>query len=317
MSDREYEQEESRTGRDLAALGLVVRGVREGRGISVPQASEATRIRGPHIEAIEEGRLEDLPGRVYARGFLRSYLSFLEAGDLWPEFDRLLPLEERSGLSQVMGSVRPPAKGFHRNSKWWLYVLLVLGLVVSVMLVWKSHSSVHVQEEAQPAISQTGEGVLPQVEQEVEVLKGGISIVEEIPTSEDRALMEAVEPLSDEALLPASGETSEDLEWLRELSVDVKAVEEARQEPVLTDVLVMDFTSACWVRVKEGEKILFQGTLKAGDSRTYQVKAATSVRFGNANAVNLSWRGEEHAPLAGRAAVLEVVFNPGEPLERR
>lgn len=318
MSDREYEQEVTGAVRDLSVLGLEVRRVREGREVSVAQASEATRIRIPHIEAIEEGRVEDLPGRVYARGFLRSYLSFLEAQDLWPEFDRLLPLEEHPGLSQVTGSVCPPAKGFHRSSKWWLYALLILGLVVSVVLVWNRHSAVQTQEEAQPVVSSTTTEEPKMENEEVEVLKEGISIVEESPTSEDRAMMEEMEPLSDEALLPVAGEetASEDLEWLKELSVDVKAVEEARQEPVLVDALTIDFTGACWVRIKEGDKVLFQGTLKAGDSRTYEINEATSVRFGNASAVNLSWRGEDFAPLTARAAVMEVVFKPGEPLER-
>lgn len=318
MSDKEYQQEVQGKGEDLAGLGFDVRRIREEKGISIHQVSEATRIRIPHIEAIEEGRFEDLPGRVYARGFLRSYLAFLEAGDLWPEFDRLLPMDNHHpGLSQVTGSVRPPAKGFHRHSRWWLYALLVLGLVVSFLLVLNMHRTVDVQEEAQPLLSQTEEELPPDGEQKVEVMKEGIPIVEEAPTSEDRALMEALEPLSDEILLPVSGEDSEDLRWLKGLSVDMKAVEEARQEPVRADVLVMDFTGACWVRIKEGDKVLFQGTLKAGDSRTYDVNAATSARFGNANAVNLSWRGEEHAPLAPRAAVLEVVFSPGKAMERR
>lgn len=322
MSDTDFEREFEfpTSGRDLADLGREVQFIREDQGISIAQVSEATRIRIPHIEAIEEGRLDDLPGRVYARGFLRSYLSFLQATELWPEYDRLLPLDSRPGLSEVTGSVHPPAKGFRRHSRWWLYVLLILGLVVSVVLVWNRHSTVNAPEgsgaESAPAVisetKATGENTGT-----AEVPEEGIPIIEEAPTSEDRILMEGSIPISGDASLASATESSEDLEWLKVLSVDMKAVEEARkQEPVVTDALTLDFTGACWLRIREGEKTIFQGTLKAGDSRTYEITQSTSVRFGNASAVNVSWRGEEFAPLTKRAAVLEVVFNPGESLKR-
>jgi len=38
----------------------------------------ATRIRRRHLEALEEWRLDDLPGVVYARGYLRAYAEHLE-----------------------------------------------------------------------------------------------------------------------------------------------------------------------------------------------------------------------------------------------
>ena len=323
MTDTDFEREFEfpSSGRNLADLGREVRFIREDQGISIAQVSEATRIRIPHIEAIEEGRLDDLPGRVYARGFLRSYLAFLQANDLWPEYDRLLPLDNRPGLSEVTGSVNPPAKRFRRHSRWWLYALLVLGLVVSVVLVWNRHSAVHTSDV-------TGENLSPAViaeERASEQVAGvgdtpeekDIPIIEEAPTSEDRVLMEGGNTLPGDASLASGAASSEDLEWLKVLSVDIKDVEEARkQQPVVTDVLTLDFTGACWFRVREGEKTLFQGTLKAGDSRTYEITQSTSFRFGNASAVNVSWRGEEFVPLTKRAAVLEVVFNPGEPLKR-
>ncbi len=324
MSERGFEQEYelSENGNTLAAMGREVRRIREERGISIAQVSEATRIRVPHIEAIEEGRFEDLPGRVYARGFLRSYLSYLEATDLWSEYDRLLPLENRSGLSEVTGSVNPPAKGFHRHSKWWLYALLILGMVVSIFLVWNRHSAVNAPAESQDASVEMAASLPEDSEtvedREVEVLEEGIPIVEEPVTSEDRILAEEDENLSGDVLYTASaGGVSEDLEWLAELSVDMEAVQEARmQEPILTDELTLSFTGACWVRVKTNDETLFQGTLQAGDSRTFDIEKETSVRFGNARAVDVAWRGEDFAPLSERSAVLEVVFVPGEPFER-
>ncbi|WP_324670257.1 helix-turn-helix domain-containing protein [Geochorda subterranea] len=54
-------------------LGAMLREAREARGLSLQAVSERTRVRAPFLEAIEEGRYEELPGPVYTRGFLKLY----------------------------------------------------------------------------------------------------------------------------------------------------------------------------------------------------------------------------------------------------
>ena len=55
------------------SLGVWLRGERERQGIGLDAVEEATRIRAGQLRAIEEDRLDDLPGEAYARGFVRSY----------------------------------------------------------------------------------------------------------------------------------------------------------------------------------------------------------------------------------------------------
>jgi hypothetical protein len=50
--------------------GQVLRKLREARGLSVDELAELTKIRRPYLQAIEEQDLENLPARVYLRGFL-------------------------------------------------------------------------------------------------------------------------------------------------------------------------------------------------------------------------------------------------------
>jgi len=57
-------------GRDLRAARLR-------RGDEIAQVSRALKIRKDHLEALEEDRLEDLPGKTYAIGFVRSYARHL------------------------------------------------------------------------------------------------------------------------------------------------------------------------------------------------------------------------------------------------
>ena len=58
-------------------VGAELRAARQRLGWSLPDVSATLRIRLPYLEAIEDGRLSDMPGNAYAVGFLRSYSTFL------------------------------------------------------------------------------------------------------------------------------------------------------------------------------------------------------------------------------------------------
>jgi cytoskeleton protein RodZ len=63
-------------GGDLSAApraGADLRAARERLGWPIEDVSAALRIRLPHLEALEEGRIDLLPGNAYAVGFLRTY----------------------------------------------------------------------------------------------------------------------------------------------------------------------------------------------------------------------------------------------------
>ena len=53
--------------------GADLRAARERLGWPIGAVSAALRIRLPHLEALEEGRIDLLPGNAYAVGFLRTY----------------------------------------------------------------------------------------------------------------------------------------------------------------------------------------------------------------------------------------------------
>ncbi len=74
----------------MTQLGERFREAREARGISITEASTATRILPRYLQAIEAGDVASLPGDVYARGFVRNYAQLLG-----------LPVEEMVGLYRI------------------------------------------------------------------------------------------------------------------------------------------------------------------------------------------------------------------------
>jgi cytoskeleton protein RodZ len=58
-------------------VGSLLRETRERRGQDLVFVANALRIRQPYLQAIEDGRSEDLPGSTYAVGFVRGYAEYL------------------------------------------------------------------------------------------------------------------------------------------------------------------------------------------------------------------------------------------------
>jgi cytoskeleton protein RodZ len=61
----------------VAAFGEELRRAREERGMAIEAICEATKVPAKHIRALEAGALQELPGGVFRRGFVRSYLNVL------------------------------------------------------------------------------------------------------------------------------------------------------------------------------------------------------------------------------------------------
>jgi len=75
----------------LAAFGEELRRAREERGMAVETICDATKVPAKHIRALEAGALDELPGGVFRRGFVRSYLGVLglEEGAWMKRFDEI------------------------------------------------------------------------------------------------------------------------------------------------------------------------------------------------------------------------------------
>ncbi|TDY50544.1 cytoskeletal protein RodZ [Alicyclobacillus sacchari] len=61
----------------MQELGQILRSKRESLGLTLDDIEERTKIRKRYVEALEDGDWSVLPGRVYARGFVRTYAEVL------------------------------------------------------------------------------------------------------------------------------------------------------------------------------------------------------------------------------------------------
>jgi cytoskeleton protein RodZ len=114
----------------LETVGQELRAARLRRGDEIAQVSRALKIRKDHLEALENDRLEDLPGKTYAVGFVRSYARHLglDAAQYVERFKR-----EISGRAD--DHQREPAP-IHQDERRLPYGWRLIAGVVAVLLIW-------------------------------------------------------------------------------------------------------------------------------------------------------------------------------------
>ncbi len=115
------------------AVGRLLRDQREARGLSLTDVEKSLRIRRSHLEAIEEGRFDKLPGAAYIPAFLRAYAAHVE---LDPE--KVMTAYHLSGPVPIKRPVALPADFpiVEKRAPIGLAVLTILLVVGAGYGVW-------------------------------------------------------------------------------------------------------------------------------------------------------------------------------------
>ena len=108
------------------AAGALLRAARERVGWTLNEIAAALRIRPYYLEALEDGRVDELPGNAYALGFLRTYASALglDANEIARRFKNEAALVNRRPELQFPAPV--PERGVPAGA------LVLVGVLLAV-----------------------------------------------------------------------------------------------------------------------------------------------------------------------------------------
>ena len=104
-----------------------MRDMRVAHDTDLSAVAAALRIRQPYLQAIEEGRFDDLPGPTYAAGFVRAYAEYLglEIGEVMRRYREVT----RDGAAQApLVAPLPVAEGRMPTG----FILLVAAVLAAV-----------------------------------------------------------------------------------------------------------------------------------------------------------------------------------------
>lgn len=273
--------------------GADLRAARERLGWTLPEVADALRIRIPYLEALEAGRLADLPANAYALGFLRTYASSL---GLQPEeMVRRFRAEavEVSQKTELEFPAPVPERGLPAGA------IMLLGLVLlgTVYAGWYRLSG----EGRLPAetVTPIPERLAPLAQQALppsptaQPLPAPTQLAQPLPfpsSTEPTLQAPMVSPSSAAAALvnPLPG------------SPPREAVAPASDQPRV----MLRATADAWLQVKDkAGTILLNKVLKPGETWPVPVKPGLTFTTGNAGGTEVVLDGTVVPGLAGAGAV--------------
>jgi transcriptional regulator with XRE-family HTH domain len=147
---------------DLANLGAFLRDGRERRGLTIDQIASTTRIPRRHLDALEHGDLDVIPGGMYRRAEVRAFADAVG-------IDRnlaLARLEEALDRTALPEPAQRPVLDPPRR-QWGAYAALALlaagALAVATRGQWTTPATQveRAREVAAPAVAEPTDGVTP------------------------------------------------------------------------------------------------------------------------------------------------------------
>lgn len=112
-------------------IGTLLRVAREERKLTREQVAHLLHIRLRYVEALEQGRLSELPGVAYTRGYLQAYAMFLglDKDEILRRFEQVEGFLAGRGfyLPQALASEKSPPP---------VFVWGGVGVAVLVYLLW-------------------------------------------------------------------------------------------------------------------------------------------------------------------------------------
>jgi len=251
-------------------VGEVLRRTREFYGKSLADVEGALRIRSSQIGAIEQGDISDLPGRVYAIGFVRSYAEYLELDG--GRVVRLFKSQYMDGQGKAALSFPVPASETKTPALWLVSGALVVASIF--MLVW--HNFNKVDRSIVQDVAQLPEHIETHINEEI--------------------LIDALDiPLQEAAARGQSG------------VVEDNAVAQEVEESVVENMggmqqtgIILKIIDDSWVEIKDGEGgILVSRVLVKGEEYFVPDNPGLSMSLGNAANVEIIVEGQSLKPLGG------------------
>ncbi len=127
-------------------IGSSLAAAREARGLTVRDAEHLTCMRSRYLLALEEERWDELPGRTYARAFLRTYAAALEldADKFLAEFDEQHPEPVEEEHDEPRRRRRPVVP--------LAFAPIAAVLALAIVFVWSAWSSDDHPSAASPPV---------------------------------------------------------------------------------------------------------------------------------------------------------------------
>lgn len=279
--------------------GADLRAARERVGWSLPEMADGLHIRYQYLEALEDGRINELPGNAYALGFMRTYATALGLDP--DEIARRFRAEaaEVDQKTDLTFPVPVPARGVPAGAVALLGVVLAVGAYVGWYRLsgegrLPAETSAPIPAQLAPLAEQAVPASVPPASVALaskQPAKPAVDVTGQTVTGADQtqSVLTAVAPP-----VPTVSPTQA-----------AAAPAPIAMPPVDQPRIVLRANADAWIQVRDrsGGTILLNRTLHAGDTWEVPPKSNLLMTTGNAGGTDLVVNGVIAPSLGGNGAV--------------
>jgi cytoskeleton protein RodZ len=255
----------------MPTLGEELRRLREEKGLSLRDVSDATHIGSRFLQAIEADNYSILPGGIFNRGFVRSFARYIGMDEEQALVLYNQQLEAQGG--EAPRTAAPSLEGIEEEvgSPWGTIALIVIILLLLSAGVYTAYRWF----KGEDATSQMA-GITPTPSVAVSAspeVSGSPSPTATTTLSPSPSL--GASPTATPTISPSPGQTHSPAPPLTgNLQVKIKIGE-----------------NQCWLKVKSDANPATEGTLNPGDEREFAASEKLILSFGNAVGITATLNG--------------------------
>jgi cytoskeleton protein RodZ len=273
--------------------GSDLRDARERLGWTLQDVAAVLRIRLPYLEALEAGRISDLPGNAYAVAFMRTYARALGLDD--EEIVRRFKAEaaQVSRRTELVFPIPMPQRGFPAGAMLLLGIVLAIGAYTG----WYRLSA----DGSLPAetVIAVPERLAPLAEQ---AIPPAAPVVAEAPAAEaPQVAVAALQP-------PVISIPADQTPAPPPVAVEAPSVGAAQAATVAPGAnesrIVLRASADAWILLKDRSgSVLLNRVLKAGESWSVPPRPDLLLTTGNAGGTEILLDGVATPSLGGSGGV--------------
>ncbi|GAA6615124.1 helix-turn-helix domain-containing protein [Scytonema sp. NUACC26] len=283
-----------------------LRQVREERAIRIDELAAYTRIRPVFLQALEEGRFEELPEPVYVQGFVRHYADAIGL--------------DGTAIAQDFASICSPPPETSQDDRELdkkpnIYIPLAVPYIL--LLVAASFGLFYILNPPRPVAESVSQKKTSQLASEKKTASKVVSeqspkafpVAQQSPTTipKPKASIAPTSKTSQTGVTPTTNATPtpEASSSAAIAPTPTTSSSAAATSPVEVSIELQDES---WLRVQVDGKTEFEGTLTKGERKSWTAKKELVIRSGNAGAVMVSTNNQQPTPLGSMGSVKQVKY---------
>lgn len=268
--------------------GTLLKEKREALGLTQKQVADRLRLRVTIIQNIEENNFDSDLVATFTRGYLRSYAKAVGLAEhlVLDAFEESVTPEPQE---QTMQSFSKKTKREKHDSRimtiTWIILLVIIGM--SSLWWWQNNEQDTLKpDQGTEAVSAVADQAVAPATEEVQP---EFNTIEPTQAEAQSDAQPSEEPTGDEMAMEDPAPAQEEAVVAPQTTPAAPAAAEATSG----DLLTMNFSSDCWVQVKDATgKTLSTGIKKAGETLNLRGQKPLQVILGAPEGVSVTFASE-------------------------